>query len=222
MEFLSEGFKLEQTRMPKPTLRQVSVQNAVASKKNVTGSLEFPMWVTGWELPMLHAMGTVETTGSGTYTHAFALANNLPAGLTFNVNRDSTNLGAASTFQYSGCQITNFTITAEPEEHLKASIEIIGRNSTLVANETPTFPSNDYIFAWNDTTTITVLGAEQNVRRFEISLANALADDRYNLGARERVGLGRNAPREVTGSFDLEFDTLAEYAYFQNLTSTKP
>lgn len=213
-----ESFALEQSVMGKPVLNDISQRTAVKSRVNVAGGMTIQLGNQGAGHLFKHAMGA-EAISSGTNT--YSLAETLPTGLSFTVNRDADALGGDYAFRYTGCQVTSLTLTAEVEEPVKLAVEVIGKDSALVAKPTPTYPTST-IYEWEDLKTFTVFGGARNVRRFELNIENALADDRFNLGDRTRVGLGRNGPRVVTGSFDIEFDstTIADYNYFKTLAST--
>lgn len=213
-----ESFAIEQSVMAKPVLNDISQRTAVKSKVNVAGGMTIQLGDQGAGHLFKHSMGAEVISGG---THTYSLAETLPTGLSFTVNRDAAALGGDYAFRYTGCQINSMTLTAEQEEPVKLAIEIIGKDSAMVAKPTPSYPTST-IYEWEDLKAFTVFGGSRCVRRFELSLENALADDRFCLGSRTRVGLGRNGPRTVTGSFDIEFDstTIADYNFFKNLTET--
>jgi hypothetical protein len=97
-------------------------------------------------------------------------------------------------------------------------IEVIGQSNALVATPSTTFPAGRP-FDWDDFG-VTMFGGARGVRNFELTLENALADDRYFLGSAYRTGLGRSGPRKISGSVTLELSSMADYAYFRNLDTT--
>lgn len=216
MEILEESMKLEQSRIGVPTLRQVGVFNSVLSRKSVSGSLRVQGLLTGWEALLKHGIGSVSTSGSTNYSHTYTPADAVPTGLTLHVNRDAASLGGSSAFAYHGCHVRRLTLTQEAEQPLIVEAEFIGEDESNVALATPTFPT-PVLFDYSQfSATYNALAIA--VRRFELSIENALADDRYNLGSRLRVGTGRNGPRKISGSMEVEFQNLTYLADFQALT----
>lgn len=223
LELQSEGLKGIHTRIPKPSLRRVSHDRRMNSKKSVEGSFEFYVGKTGGELLLKHALGSVLTTGAGPYTHTFSLADALPTGLTFHVNRDAAALGAGTAWRYEGCQISKLTIAQKVEDMLTMTPEILGEDWANLAVATPTFPTGG-IFDWSNISALNfgVVGATVDIKakctEFEITLDNGLAAERYKLGSRLRSGFGRGTNRKVSGKLTLEFTDLVEYAFYRDLT----
>jgi hypothetical protein len=91
--------------LAKTTLNHISQQHAVKSKVNVTGGMRiYPRTfdgdnLSGCEILLKHAFGSVTSAGGGPYVHTFALARALPTGLSFTVNRDSASIGGTSCFR---------------------------------------------------------------------------------------------------------------------------
>lgn len=221
LEITEENVVAEQTWISKPTLRSASQGQKVRSKKNVSGSFKVNMGYSGLERIFKHALGTSGTTGAGPYAHLANVTNALPTGLSLHINRDAAAIGGSSAFKYEGCQITKLTIAQEVESIATVEVEIVGEDSGNVAVATPTFPT----FEQADWEAFSLylggaIDAITPVKDFSITLDNALADDRYVLGSRLRVGLGRSGPRKVSGKFTLEFSSLAIYTEFANLADT--
>lgn len=224
LEILKENFKREATYLSKPALRSPSMKNRVRSKLSVSGGFTFQFPWDGAEQLLKHALGSVVTTGVGPYTHTFSLESTIPTGLTFHVNRDAAAVGAGSAFEYEGCQIQKITFRQEVENFLECDIEVLGEDSRNLAVATPTFPTFDGV-DWEDLSSF-ALDADGSgsgplllqVRNLEVSIENSLADERYRLGIRTRIGLGRQAQRKISGTMEVEFDSLDAYAYYLNLT----
>jgi hypothetical protein len=217
LEFLTENFKGEGAFISKPALRSASQKNKVRGKKSVSGGFKFQFsWEGGAATLLRHALGTNNTTGAGPFTHTITPAGNLPAGLTFHVNRDADNLGGANAWEYEGCNIQKIMLSQEIEDFLACEVEVLGEDSRNLAKATPTFVAFDGI-DWEqlNVVQIDVAGTPitPNVKSLELTIENALADDRYKLGSRLRTGLGRSAFRKVTGKFELELDTNGKAAY---------
>src|SRR5262245_57998791 len=96
IEIMEESIEGKQSYISKPTLRSASLTQRVKSKKSVEGSFKFNFGFEGAEQLLKHALGSVGTVGAGPYVHTFSLANVLPTGLTFEVNRDQAAIGGSS------------------------------------------------------------------------------------------------------------------------------
>lgn len=217
LNIVEEALKGEHSFISKPTLASPSASQRTRSKKNVSGTVKANLGYEGFERIFKHAMGAVATTGAGPYSHAFSLATALPTGLTVEINRDAAAIGGSSSFQYAGCQIDSLTIRQDVEAIAEIEVSFLGSDFANIAVSTPTFPTF-YQVDWENVALFTFGGAVIKARNFEFTIGNALADDRYILGARTRIGLGRSGPREVTGKFEAEFDSLATYALYRDLS----
>ena len=214
LEITDDSLQLKQTVMSKPALRQVSASNRVQSKKDVGGSFKFQMPFEGAEKILKHAMGTVAAvTGAGPYTHAFTLASALPVGLSIEVDRDTVAIGGSSAYLYTGCNINKLTLSQVFEDFLMCECEIVGQDSSLVAQTATAFTT----FAGIDYSMMTsplLNGAAVKLQSWELSIENGLAADRFKLGSRLRLGLGRAQTRKISGKFTIEYDALTEHALF--------
>jgi hypothetical protein len=214
-EFMSEGVKLDQGREARSSLRGRSRNRRGQKKHAVAGSIETQMQVNGMELLLKHAIGSDVITGTNPYTHTFSLTRALPVGLSLEVNRDSSNIGATSSFLYDGCQISKMTLKHAVGDFLKVTWDLVGEgDSSLVAVSTPTFAVFTG-FDWPDFV-CTINSVNVNVKSLdELVLDNNLATDRYNLGANKRKGLGGNGNRSISAKITVEFASLVELNYWR-------
>lgn len=219
IEITEDNIQGKQSLISIPTLRSPSQAQRTLSKKSVEGSFKCSLGYSGFERLIKHALGTNNTTGpaSSIYTHTCSLSTALPTGLTLHVNRDAAAVGAGSAFQYEGCQITKMTLRSSPETILEGEFEIVGENWTNENVATPTFPTMEPI-DWTHLITCTFSGTTVNAKEIEYTIENNLATDRYKLGQRTRIGLGRNGPRKITMKVVCEFESLSQYQWFLNQT----
>lgn len=219
LEITEENVIGEQSWIPKNTLRSASQSQKVRSKKNVSGSFKANLGFTGFERIFKHALGSSATTGAGPYTHTASLASALPVGLSLHVNRDADAVGTGSAFKYEGCQITKLTLAQEVEAIATIEVEILGEDFGNVNVATPTFPTFEQC-DWESFSLFIGGNIDDyvQVKNFEISIENQAADDRYVLGSRIRVGVGRSGPRKISGKFGMEFASLALYTEWANLS----
>jgi len=218
LELMDESIKLDNPIIERPTLRQLMRFNQVPGKRSVGGAFKIQVPLTGAEYLLDHALGGAQAvTGVGPYVHEWsAVPTQMPTGLTLQVNRDAANIGGSSSYQYNGCQISKVSFSQEAENFLEAEFEVVGKDETLIAVTTPTFPTfTGYHWAVGGTGFSCLINSVATpIKRWELTIENALADDRFNLGTRTRFGLGRSGMRKVSGSIELEYNALTQYNLF--------
>lgn len=206
LEIMEESFSGDRPFIAKPSLRNVSNIQKVYGKVSVKGGFKAQLGFAGFERIFKHALGSSGTTGSGPYTHTATLANDLPTGLSFYVDRDSTGNGGDGV-RYFGCNIDKLTIRQAIEEMAEIEVSVVGQNWTNGASpETPTFPTFDQA-DWYNFTTISFDGQTVPCKEAEFTLENDLATDRYKLGSFNVLGFGRKGPRKLSGKFSFERDS---------------
>lgn len=222
IEITEESIEGKQSIISKPALRNVSQSDRVQGKKEVGGNFKFKMGFEGHEKILKHAMGTMAAvTGAGPYTHAATLASALPVGLTMEVCRDTVAIGGSSAFLYEGCQIDKLTLSQGFEDILMAECEIIGEDFSFVAATATSFTAFngiDYTMLSSPQLNSTAI----NLQAWELTIENGLAADRFKLGSRTRIGLGRAQTRKISGKLTIEFEQLTECNLFRNQTTLVP
>lgn len=228
LRIVSENVKPVYGRNPKPSLGSVGIRQHHAMRQAVEGAITFQVPVTGAELLFKHALGSLATTGTAApYAHSITVADSLPTGLSFYIDRDQAAIGGSSAFRYSGCQINKLTLTQGPDEFLQCTIDIVGQKQALGAAETPTFPQNSagtadaVLFDYSDCSgaSCTFAGTTTNIIDYELTVENNLNTDRYYLGSTTRHGFGRNGQRKITGKCTAEFDSTTFASAFSDWVS---
>lgn len=104
-------------------------------RKTTTGTIELDAYYAGGVFGLLlkHGMGGLTTTGSGPYTHTYALSAALPNGLTVAVERGNT--GADEV--HAGCKINRLVISQNFGEPMKVSAEFVGMSTASRTGDTP-------------------------------------------------------------------------------------
>lgn len=211
LEIMEESFMGERQYIAKPSLRNVSQIQKVLGKTNVKGGFKAQLGFSGFERIMKHALGSSTTTGTGPYTHTASLADALPTGLSFYVDRDSTGNGDGG-HRYIGCNIDKLTIRQAIEEMAEIEVSVVGQSwSPGVTAETPTFPTFEQA-DWYNFSTFTFDGQTVPAKDVEFTLENDLATDRNKLGSYYVVGFGRKGPRKISGKFSVERDSVVATA----------
>lgn len=151
-------------------------------------------------------LGGENVSGSGPYTHTFSVADTLPS-LTIRSILDDIREKIAT-----GCVIDTLEIVSEIGRP-RVIATVLGRQLTLGTPSTPTFPTQDDFL--HGEASITLAGTTKKPRRLTLRIANNL--DVVNvLGDFYPVKIQPRKLR-VTGSFDLNFESDAEYQDFLSL-----
>jgi len=216
---IEESMKLNQSQLPLPSLGTAGQYRSVASRRFVDGGFKFYAGFNGMIGVLLNdAIGdasSAQVDASSAYDHTINPDSDLPVGLSIQCSRDAANIGTA--YDYEGCQIESLTLRQSNEAPLEVEVAFQGEEETKQSEATESFATLyqiDYSML-----TVQVNSVAQNVKEFEVTIANNLATDRGNLGSRLRPGIGRGSgPREVSGSMLIEFDDVTEYDLFRDLT----
>jgi hypothetical protein len=207
-------------------LRRGTVDNKIISGAvQVGGEVSFPVQFDGWLLLAYQAFGSYTTsqpdvTNAPTaYKHSFTLADVLPAALTFEVFRDTTQFTTepSKSFVYSGCKISKMEFACAVNEVLKCSMSVMGRNEARASRSTatPSFSNSEY--AVFTEAIVSYNGNDVEASNFSISLENNLAY-RYKLGSAYTREPSPDSKLMATGSFDMEFQSWDQYDDFVNTT----
>jgi hypothetical protein len=216
-----DGLTFKGGQIAKPTLRTASTMRTVKAKKSVEGTLKFPFSFGSAESILRYGLGSVVTSplSGSNKSHAFSLINSLPnTGLTFRVNRGEASSLLTAESIYSGCKINKIGFSLQPEGQLECSVDILGQDEAFGAASTPTYTTTPYI-TWDLLTTKTIAGTDVAIQSLELNIENNLDADTYKLGSLLRQEMGRSANRKISGSFELEFTSVAHYNYFKNYTA---
>ncbi len=156
------------------------------------------------------ALGADAVTGTmPNFTHAITPANSLPY---ITVWR---NIADTLYEQYRDCMVSSLTISSEAGQPLTMSAGIQGlqasRLTTAPDSGTPVPIQSGYVYNFNDATITLSSGATALVRSFELSIENNVSRQQTDDVVPYDVYAGQ---RTVTLSFDLFFETLAEYNKF--------
>lgn len=187
--------------------------NFTQGRKPVGGGIEFDVRQQGAETLFKYALGTHSYTAVGTdasygTSHVFGMADTLPTGMTFEVNRD------VCSFVYEGCKINELTVNGDNEGILTASATIIAENEGTATASTPTFSTSSY-YKFSQCV-LQVASGTRNARTFSVTLNNNLTDDRFHLGSRYIKEPQRAGRPEVTGEIEMEFDGTADWTTFNS------
>ena len=125
----------------------------VQTNKVVGGTIEANFHNHESVLLLAAAMGpntiTTASLSGGAFTHSFTAGNFETFGaLSFNVRKGDTTAADTSTFRYSGGRVNVLTIAGTVGEPVKLSVEMVFKDSTLVADDIATILSISTMTPW--------------------------------------------------------------------------
>lgn len=240
LNFLSANFKtVKETKILEEIQTSRTNSNAISLGKIVTGEVEFyfsPInTACNYILQNAFGGGTVssatatgETVGGAGFTHTVSINNFLTtySSLAFNQRKGQATDGKI--YEYSGFRVNELTFSAELDEALKCSASMIGKDSTITANDVSSAISTltqvplSFIngrFSVETTPGSLTSTSYWNVQSFEFKISNNLNSDS---GAR-RIGSDtlQVLPAGMA-SFELKatirFDTTTAYDAMMNGT----
>lgn len=206
-EFVSEGIKTTRNRIESNGLRNREFQSRFKPGSiSPEGPINMELATKGFGLWFKHALGAVATsqpdaTGNPTvYDHLFTAGDLDDRSLTVQLGRDEF------PFAYTGAKVNSLEIGCQVDQLATVNVGIVARDEdTATVKATPSYPTTDLVSFVEGT--LTLEGSEVPVKSCNWQLANALATDRFALGADKRREPERNGFRNLTGSFDADFDT---------------
>ena len=203
----------------KPVMGNAFTRKATDARREPT--ISFKILVSYDELGFLlaHAIGdsSVATTGSGPYTHTIAGAS-MPVGLTVEADYGAASMTGGTTPAFTGCQISKLSITQAHNDFAEVSVECTAEDVAQVTKASPTYPTDNFL-EYASLGTVEINSVAQNARSCELTISNELRSDRFNLGSKSRVGIGRKR-MTVTGKIEVEMDAMTEMNLSLNGTDT--
>lgn len=212
LPFTSESVKLDRNLVSSATIRASrNPQAPVRGNVNVSGDISFELSPQYGRL-FKHIFGGYTVAGAGApYTHTFKIGA-LPVGLM--LEKKFTDLAAAKYFQYNGCKIGSFKLSAKAEGLIGCSVSILGAKETIATS------THDGTATDNGHTPFD--GMEGSIKQggstlgivtgVELALDNALDGDTYVIdGTGERYSLPEGAAK-VAGQLTVLFDSTTLHA----------
>jgi hypothetical protein len=227
-EFTGEGIDWSRERIESRAWRAgqrvISAARWKPGRISVGGSLDLEVANKGFGILFKHALGAIATSTPGgatsTRDHKATLGDLKGKSLTIQVGIEDRG-GVVRPFSFLGCKITTWELRCAVGELLTMSLGILGRDlDTSQTLETPVYPSGQELFSFVEGS-LTVGGSSVPVREFAISGDNRLPDDDYAFGSALRRDVPEPALRQITGTFNADFDGLTEFNRFKNGTEAQ-
>jgi len=124
--FISEDFKSSRNLIDSSVIRGTrDASKPALGNKAVEGTIRTELQAYIGTL-LKGMLGSVETTGTGPYTHVIKVGNVLPS---FLIEKGFTDLGQY--FKYNGCKINRFTLAVRPEGFQEVTFDFLGAKETI-------------------------------------------------------------------------------------------
>lgn len=225
VEINSESLQEKEDKIKTNSLfrRGFNTLRVAQGARMVDGSIEFDGTFEGWLKLAKHIFGRIDTTNVDPTNaptakqHRFTIQDTLPTGLTFELQRDTTDFvtEATKSFIYAGCKLNAIDFSCNVGEILKIGVDIIAQAEARSAKSTAVMQSTKLAVFHQGK--VTWGNDELAVHNISIKLNNNLERrPKFNSRiTREPLPSGKV---EVSGSFQLEFDTWSQYDDFKNNT----
>jgi len=217
LDILTESLTYQPTRTRTARLGSPSQSINTELGRVSGGSFEIEGNYEGMDTLFRYGFGAVasalDTTNA--YNHTFTLSKLVPTsaangvGLSIEVNRDVT------AFLYEACKVNQIEVTQDVNAYTRIRFDVLGRNETRDTASSPTFPSE--LPMHQSQFTFTVDAAATTVNNFTWTLNNNLAHF-PQLGSLDSKEIARNGKREVTFSFEIDFEDQTQLNNFMNLS----
>ncbi|MDF2968362.1 MAG: hypothetical protein K0Q93_2140 [Nocardioidaceae bacterium] len=221
-EFIQESLKLDVKRMESAAIRAgtrvMRSDDWLPGERAVAGSLDLELSTKGLGFWLGHSFGSVVTSqpdvgaSPTVYKHTF-VPGDLPGTFTVQVGRPTT-AGVVEPFTYTGCQVKDWELGVDVGGIATLKLGIIGRDELLTEDlAEPVYPTGSTLLSFVRGT-VTVGGSPSSIKKFSVKGVTGLDDARYAIGSALRDEPLENDLRDISGSFEAEFDSTVDYARF--------
>jgi hypothetical protein len=224
IEALSENMQLDISRFDFKNIHGAFYEpDDMAGIQQVKGSLVFAAHPVEFGYFLAGAMGvqTSSVVASGalwTTQHTMRTtdwdASFAQQPFSFEIFRD-----VGSSQQYTGCCISQLQMEVKPNQDLRVTANLMGRDSTNIAATTPTFtssPAQPFAF---DTCSVAIAGTgSELIEDFTITVNNQLEAIGSLRNAKSIRAIRRNGPQQIRVSGQMAFENITEYNNFINQT----
>lgn len=223
-EVISMDIKKTVERQESPSTRGLSERRRQEFLISVGGSFETEFVYTGMERLLRHLFGAstdaVVPSSVDGFRHTFTLADAMLPGLTIETNRGDS--AASQTSKFAGCKITSATLSYSPNDPLKVTWNVVGKDETLVNETSVTYPDYTGIqLAKGHHMTCEFDDSVVAIDSFELTIENGLDVGKRVLGSQTIDEPVRSERRKVTGTLTLDWASTANYLKYINNTATK-
>lgn len=209
--FLAESLARQQDKLVSQTLNNRRLPSTSKDGTRTIGgswSDELPNTdiATFWH----HAIGSVNTTGAGPYTHTFTPGDLSGKSLTIQVGKPDAS-GVVRPFTYAGCKVASWSISVSTGGLAQLTAEFVGMSeTTATALEVASYDAAWEPFSFVEASITIDAVAQAAVKSFTITGNNAI-ENRHRVGDADPKEPLANGPGSVTGTAVVDFDGLDLY-----------
>ena len=223
-EVISMDIKKTVERQESPSTRGLSERRRQDFLISVAGSFETEFIYTGMERLLRHLFGAsssaVIPASVDGFRHKFTLADAMLPGLTLETNRGDS--AASQTSKFAGCKLTSATLSYTPNDPLKVTWNLVGKDETLVNETAVVYPDYSGIqLAKGHHITCEFDDSVVAIDSFELTIENGLDAAKRVLGSQNVDEPIRSERRKVTGTLTLDWVSTVNYLKYINNTATK-
>jgi hypothetical protein len=221
-ELLNEGVKTERPRQESQGLRAgARLQRSgrwVSGAQNPAGAVSFELGNKGFGMLLKHMFGGVATStpGGGTLTrdHTFTPASLDALSMTMQIGKPPSPTALALPFTYHGSKVAEWELKAAVDDIPSLELSMLAEEEDVAtALAVASYASGFKVFPSVDVS-LSVAGAAVLVTEVTLKGNNALKDDRFFIGSTMRRNPLEVGLREVSGSFEGEFESMTAYNRF--------
>jgi len=215
-EALSESVQREKAYDEIATIRSFSTRQIITLNDLVKGDVEILANYDGIGVLFKHLIGSVDTTGTGPYTHTFPASTGIPStdriglGLTLEFRRDGSLV-----WTYAGAKITGLSHSFGTDQASRMTFSFLAKGETT--GSTATTPSYSTLLPMAPAqATVKFDGTALTAPSVVLTAENPV-DETFVLGS---TTLAKEPDRsdviKVTASVEVLFDSFAQYQKFQD------
>ncbi len=223
-EVISMDIKKTVERQESPSTRGLSERRRQDFLKTIAGSFETEFIYTGMERLLRDLFGAstsaVIPASANGFRHKYTLADALLPGMSYEANRGDD--AALQTSRFAGCKMQSATFTYGPNDPLKVTWNIVGKEETQVSETTVVYPDYTGIqLAKGHQITCEFDDSVVAIDSFEFTIENGLDAGKRVMGSQNIDEPVRSERRKITGTLTLDWADKVNYLKFINGTATK-
>lgn len=212
LPLVSQNFKIDIERLESAGI--LASRRTMASKQwrpggtKISGSVQHEVTDNSIGLLLEHAFGTVNTTGSGPYTHTFTPGALTDTGFTTQVGIPRSDGSAVDPVTFAGCKIAGMSIAGSVGQIGTLGVDIVAQSyDTVTSLASASYGSSDTLMTFvQGLVTIAGSAPAAVVTDFELNIDNGLKTDRHDIGQTNVEEPLEETHRTYSGSITLEFD----------------
>ncbi len=191
--------------------------------KGAKGSVELEVLNKGFGYFLKHMMGSVATTGSGTFTHTGTVGDLTGDFFTCQVGRPKVG-STVEPFTYEGGKVTEWTLSNAVDGILMLDLGLDFARERLVgagayALQAATYPASAELLTFTGGV-INIGGTAVDVKDVSVKGENGLADDRYFIrNSQSKKEPTEKEMRKYEVEMTLDFDATTQYARVASATA---